>query len=193
MRRAANNALKAMPRIVVSAPNRIVISNMMTTYGGTEPTGLPPTTTGQSYDIHSVSHAPIAQPAMPPISVNMRTGLTGGLAERVFDLMTRNRREHREVGVAGGAQLLDRVERRVEEAEDAEHARRRWGVEERGHAQRRTHRVARTWPRRGGARTSFTSEIDTAGKFFTNRRNHMKNQPKLPAMMRSEEHTSELQ
>src|SRR5207237_2762250 len=63
--------------MVESAPNRIVISNMMTTYGGIEPTGLPPTTTGQSYDMYSVSQAPTAHPAMPPTSVNMRTGLTG--------------------------------------------------------------------------------------------------------------------
>jgi len=62
--------------MVDRAPNKIVISNMMTTYGGTEPTGLPPTTMGQSYDIQSVSQAPTAQPAIPPISVNIRTGLT---------------------------------------------------------------------------------------------------------------------
>src|SRR2546430_869166 len=31
-----------MPRIVESAPNRIVISNMITTYGGTDPVGLCP-------------------------------------------------------------------------------------------------------------------------------------------------------
>ena len=36
---------------------------------------MPPTTSGQSYDIHSVSHAPIAHPAIPPTSVNIRTGL----------------------------------------------------------------------------------------------------------------------
>src|SRR3989449_4231342 len=47
-RRAANSALKTMPRIVESAPNRIVISNMITTYGGTDPIGLPPSTSGQS-------------------------------------------------------------------------------------------------------------------------------------------------
>src|SRR6185503_14232824 len=31
---------------------------------------------GQSFDIHSVSQAPIEQPAIPPINVNIRTGLT---------------------------------------------------------------------------------------------------------------------
>src|SRR2546430_3719472 len=66
-----------MPRMVASAPNRIVISNMITTYGGIEPTGLPPRTIGQSYDMYRVIQAPMAQPAMPPIKVNMRTGLTG--------------------------------------------------------------------------------------------------------------------
>src|SRR5213079_1799609 len=66
-----------MPRIVESAPNRIVISNMITTYGGIEPIGLPPSTSGQSYDMYSVIQAPMAQPAIPPISVNIRTGLTG--------------------------------------------------------------------------------------------------------------------
>src|SRR5207249_4711429 len=59
------------------APYRIVISNMMTTYGGIEPIGLPPSTSGQSYDMYSVSQAPMAQPAIPPIKVNIRTGLTG--------------------------------------------------------------------------------------------------------------------
>src|SRR2546422_2822199 len=61
-----------MPRMVASAPNRIVISNMITTYGGIEPTGLPPSTIGQSYDMYSVIQAPTAHPAMPPIRVNMR-------------------------------------------------------------------------------------------------------------------------
>src|SRR5438552_2057021 len=37
--------------------------------------------------------------------------------------------------------------------------------------------------RRGAGSSSLTSATETAGKFFTNRRNHMKNQPKLPAMM----------
>src|SRR5437588_8782548 len=67
--------------MVESAPNSTVISNMMTTYGGMEPMGLPPTTTGQSYDMYSVSQAPMAQPEMPPTSVNMRTGLTGWSSE----------------------------------------------------------------------------------------------------------------
>src|SRR5207248_11450321 len=48
--------------------------------------------------------------------------------------------------------------------------------------------VATALARLGGGSTSFTSEIDTAGKFFTNRRNHMKNQPKLPAMMPQSAH-----
>src|SRR5205823_1670388 len=43
-------------------------------------------------------------------------------------------------------------------------------------------------PRLGAGSTSFTSEIDTAGKFFTNKRNHMKNQPKLPAMIPQSAH-----
>ena len=42
-----------------------------------DPIGLPPTTIGQSYDMYSVSQAPNAHPAIPPISVHIRTGLTG--------------------------------------------------------------------------------------------------------------------
>src|SRR5258708_1305545 len=48
--------------------------------------------------------------------------------------------------------------------------------------------AATAFPRAGAGNTSFTSEIDTAGKFFTNKRNHMKNQPKLPAMMPQSAH-----
>ncbi len=39
--------------------------------------GLPPVRIGQSADIHNVIQAPMLHPAMPPTSVNMRTGLTG--------------------------------------------------------------------------------------------------------------------
>src|SRR5438128_5359431 len=64
-----------MPRMVASAPNRIVISNMITTYGGIEPTGLPPRTIGQSYDMYRVIQAPLVQPPMPPITVHLRPRL----------------------------------------------------------------------------------------------------------------------
>src|SRR4051812_23175102 len=40
------HAWKISPAIVASAPKRIVNSNAITTYGRTDPTGLPPTTTG---------------------------------------------------------------------------------------------------------------------------------------------------
>src|SRR5439155_930197 len=42
-----------------------------------DPIGLPPTTSGQSYDMYSVSEAPNAHPAIPPIRLHIRTGLTG--------------------------------------------------------------------------------------------------------------------
>src|SRR6266567_251552 len=85
-----------------------------------------------------------------------------------------------------GPQLLDRVDGRVQMREHAQHAGRRRGAEEivQGFG-KRDHTCAPPLApaRRGGARTSFTSAIETVGKFFTNSRNHMKNQPKLPAMM----------
>src|SRR6267378_5472573 len=104
------------------------------------------------------------------------------LLERVLDLVPGNRRVHGEVGMPPPAELADRVDRRVEVTEHGQHARRRWRVENRGQRVREFH-DALAFPRCGAGRTSFTSEIDTAGKFFTNKRNHMKNQPKLPAMM----------
>src|SRR6058998_1997600 len=104
------------------------------------------------------------------------------LLEGVLDLVPGDWRVHREVGVTGLAQLADRVHHGVEVAEHAQHARRRRRVEDRGERVRELH-DALALPRCGTGSTSFTSEIDTVGKFFTNRRNHMKNQPKLPAMM----------
>src|SRR5882672_9006642 len=87
--------------------------------------------------------------------------------------------------MAAGPQLLDRVDGRIEVPEHAEHARGRGRSEqvvqrlgERNHA---CAPFAAT--RRGGGSSSFTSAIDTDGKFFTNSRNHMKNQPKLPTMI----------
>src|SRR5213595_2962745 len=150
-----------MPRIVESAPNRIVISNMITTYGGIEPIGLPPSTSGQSYDMYSVIQAPMAQPAIPPISVNIRTGLTG--CSSASSISCRGMGEYTVKSVWP--------------------ARRSWPI---------ASTVASTWPNTpstpGAGGTSFTSEIDTVGKFFTNNRNHMKNQPKLPAMMPQSAH-----
>src|SRR6266704_638430 len=111
-----------MPRIVDSAPNKLVISNMITTYGGTDP-----------------------------------------------------------------AQLGDRVDRGVEVAEHSQYTRRGRRVEDGGQRVRELHDTL-AFPRCGAGSTSFTSEIDTVGKFFTNNRNHMKNQPKLPAMMPQSAH-----
>src|SRR5204863_5999168 len=110
-----------------------------------------------------------------------------GLVERVLQLVARHRRIHREVGMTGGAQPADRVHRRVQLTEHRQHARRGRGVEDGGERVDDLH-VATALARLGGGSTSFTSEIDTAGKFFTNRRNHMKNQPKLPAMMPQSAH-----
>src|SRR6267142_1941106 len=100
--------------------------------------------------------------------------------------MPRDRRVDSEVRVPASAQLLDGVDGRIEVCEDPEHAgsrRRAEQVVER--LGERDHACAPPFAatRLGGARTSFTSAIDTAGKFFTKSRNHMKNQPKLPAMM----------
>src|SRR2546421_2797792 len=110
-----------------------------------------------------------------------------GLVERVLDFVPWNRRIHREVGVAALAQLADRIDGRVQVPEHAQDARGRGRVEDRGERVRELH-ACTALPRLGAGSTSFTSEIDTAGKFFTNKRNHMKNQPKLPAMMPQSAH-----
>src|SRR5438876_202432 len=110
-----------------------------------------------------------------------------GLVEGVFDLVTRNRRVDGEVRVAGSPEPADRVDRGIEVAEHGKSAgcgRRMKDGRQRIHELHAT----RSFPRVGAGRTSFTSEIDTAGKIFTNRRNHMKNQPKLPAMMPQSAH-----
>src|SRR5437773_9127921 len=109
------------------------------------------------------------------------------LLECILDLVPGDRRVHGEVGVAGPAQLADRVHRRVDVAEHAQHTRRGRRVEDGGQRVRELHDTL-ALPRCGAGSTSFTSEIDTVGKFFTNNRNHMKNQPKLPAMMPQSAH-----
>src|SRR2546430_343702 len=104
------------------------------------------------------------------------------LLERILDLVARDGRVHSEIGVPPPAELPDRVHRGVDVTEHRQDAGRRRRVED---GSQRVHELhdALALPRRGAGSTSFTSEIDTAGKFFTNKRNHMKNQPKLPAMM----------
>src|SRR2546426_3853419 len=79
-------------------------------------------------------------------------------------------------------ELPDRVYGGVAGPDHRQYAGRRRRVEDGGE---RVHELHDTFalPRCGAGSTSFTSEIDTVGKFFTNNRNHMKNQPKLPAMM----------
>src|SRR5438034_4035948 len=109
------------------------------------------------------------------------------LLERILDLVPGDGRVHGEVGVAGPAQLGDRVHRGVEVAEHTQHTRRGRRVEDGGQRVRELHDTL-AFPRCGAGSTSFTSEIDTVGKFFTNNRNHMKNQPKLPAMMPQSAH-----
>src|SRR5213079_3160812 len=101
--------------------------------------------------------------------------------------MPGDRRVHGEVGVAGPAQLADRVHRGVDVTEHRQDAGRRRRVED---GSQRVHELhdALALPRRGAGSTSFTSEMDTVGKFFTNNRNHVKNQPKLPAMMPQSAH-----
>src|SRR5207247_10707227 len=85
------------------------------------------------------------------------------------------------------AQLRDRVHRGIEVTEHSQHTRRGRRVEDGGQRVRELHDTL-AFPRCGAGSTSFTSEIDTVGKFFTNNRNHMKNQPKLPAMMPQSAH-----
>src|SRR5207302_1790261 len=109
------------------------------------------------------------------------------LVERVLQLVARDRRVDREVGVPALAKLPNRLERRVQVPEDPEHSRCGGWMEDGGQRIDELH-AATAFPRRGAGSTSFTSEIDTAGKFFTNSRNHMKNQPKLPAMMPQSAH-----
>src|SRR5256886_13416718 len=110
-----------------------------------------------------------------------------GLVERVLQLVARHGRVHGEVGVAGRAQSADRVDGCVQVAEHRQQARRGRRAEDGGGRIDQLH-AATALPRLGAGSTSFTSEIDTAGKFFTNSRNHMKNQPKLPAMMPQSAH-----
>src|SRR3989449_1712082 len=110
-----------------------------------------------------------------------------GLIERVLDFVPRDGRVHGEIGMTAPTQLADRVHRRVEVAEHGQHARRGRWMEDGGQRVRELHDTL-ALPRCGAGSTSFTSEIDTAGKFFTNKRNHMKNQPKLPAMMPQSAH-----
>src|SRR5437016_6216982 len=81
----------------------------------------------------------------------------------------------------------DRVDGGVDVAEHTQHTRRGRRVEDGGQRVRELHDTL-AFPRCGAGSTSFTSEIDTVGKFFTNNRNHMKNQPKLPAMMPQSAH-----
>src|SRR6266566_4684696 len=104
------------------------------------------------------------------------------LLERILDLVPRDGSVHSEIGVPPPAELPDRVHRGVDVTEHRQDAGRRRRVEDGG---QRVHELhdALALPRRGAGSTSFTSEIDTAGKFFTNKMNHMKNQPKLPAMI----------
>src|SRR5439155_18816259 len=97
-------------------------------------------------------------------------------------LVARNRGIHRDrVAMAAGLEPLDGVDRGIHVAEHAQHSRRRRRLENGAQGSgERQHQCAPT--RWGGGSTSLTSEIDTAGKFFTNSRSHMKNQPKRPAM-----------
>src|SRR2546425_2691591 len=116
-----------------------------------------------------------------------------GLVEDVFELVSRDRGVDGEVVVAAGAQPPQGVDRGVELAEHAEHpggGRRVEDRAQRGERGGQLHACTARAARWGGGKTSLTSEIDTAGKFFTNRRNHMKNHPKLPAMMPQSAHVA---
>ena len=57
------------------APKRMVISKAMITYAGMETIALPPTTRGQSIDVHVVNAKPVAVPVSALTSVHTRTGL----------------------------------------------------------------------------------------------------------------------
>src|SRR6266550_738521 len=87
------------------------------------------------------------------------------LLERILDLVPGDGRVHGEVGVAGPAQLGDRVDGGVDVAEHTQHTRRGRRVEDGGQRVRELHDTL-AFPRCGAGSTSFTSEIDTVGKFF---------------------------
>src|SRR5204862_7951365 len=116
-----------------------------------------------------------------------QTDRAPGQVQLFLEFVPWNRRRHREVGVAALAQLADRINGRVQVRKHAQDARGRGRMEDRGERVRELHACS-ALPRLGAGSTSFTSEIDTAGKFFTNKRNHMKNQPKLPAMIPQSAH-----
>ena len=63
------------PMTVASAPKSTVNSKAITMYAGIETMGFPPTTRGQSIDVHVVKANPVAVPVNAPTSVHTRTGL----------------------------------------------------------------------------------------------------------------------
>jgi hypothetical protein len=103
------------PATVDSAPIRIVSSKMMTLNAGRATISLPPTMSGQSSDAQTASAAPAALP------VNADRALRG--LERLLELVPRCRRvDCQRIAIA--PQPPDRVARRVQMGEYAQHTRR---------------------------------------------------------------------
>src|SRR5262249_38263238 len=75
--RLGSRLVSRRPSSVHRPPKRIVSSKAMTTKGGMETTGFPPTMSPHLRDDQMVSQKPVAVPVRPPTSVNRRTGLRG--------------------------------------------------------------------------------------------------------------------
>ena len=106
------------------------------------------------------------------------------LIERVFQLVARHRRIHREASPwPPGLERAHRVDGRVQVPEHRR-ARPVWRAVGKSRATARRS-IMRPSPRSrlGGGRTSLISGIATIGKFLANSRNHIPNQPNEPARM----------
>src|SRR5207244_2611984 len=113
---------------------------------------------------------------VPPISVNIRTGLTG--CSSASSISCRGMGEYTVKSVWPARRSCAIASTVASRTEHSQHTRRGRRVEDGGQRVRELHDTL-AFPRCGAGSTSFTSEIDTVGKFFTNNRNHMKNQPKI--------------
>src|SRR2546425_163734 len=130
---------------------------------------------------------------LPQQRLHLARPVGGAGVEDASQLVPGDGRVAGEVVVAARAQPPHRVDCGVELPEHAEHPRGGRRVEDRAQRGERVgqpHACTARDARWGGGRTSLTSEIDTEGKFFTNKRNHMKNHPKLPAMMPQSAHVA---
>src|SRR5207245_6260142 len=104
------------------------------------------------------------------------------LVQRILDLVPGDGRVHGEVSMTAPAQLADRLHRSVDVGEHGQDTRGRRWVEDRG---QRVYELRDTLalPRCGGGSTSFTSDIEAPGEYFSTKRNHMKTRMKLPKLL----------